>query len=387
MEALTEEVRRLAGTGDEKTRKNILDSLSALSASIESPDDTVQRFTFYNMQLAAIRIGIDLNLFELLSKYEHPLTVNQLSEKTGANPVFMGRLLRYLASNYSVEEVDKDTFTASNISKTFAQPGFQAGVGHLFNNAGPCIQEWPAFMKENNYPDITDNTKTPFNKVMNTDLPAFIWMQYHPQNLAFFNEHMIANRAGMPIFLDVFPVLEKATGLNPERALFVDIGGGFGHQCIAFKQRYPQLEGRVIVQDLALTTANAVEYPGVEAMAYDFFTPQPVKADWLKIGAKFYYLRNIFHDWPDDKCREILKNIVDAMAPDSYILIDDMVLPNAGVHWQQAQLDMLMMVALGARERTQEQWGQLIEGAGLKIGAVHTYTASLKDSILEVVAA
>ena len=84
---------------------------------------------------------------------------------------------------------------------------------------------------------------------------------------------------------------------------------------------------------------------------------------------------------------EILQNIKDAMAPDSYILIDDMVLPNVGVHWQQAQLDMLMMAALGARERTQEQWNQLLQSAGLKINKVHTYTESLQDSIIEAVAA
>ncbi|KAJ5107921.1 S-adenosyl-L-methionine-dependent methyltransferase [Penicillium angulare] len=382
MEALSEEVRRQA-LGDEKSRKRILDSLSALSASIESPDDTVQRFTFYNMQLTAIRTAIDLQLFEILSQNEAPLTVDQISEKTGANAVFLGRILRYLASYYAVKETSKDTFTASNISKTFAQPGFQAGVGHLFDNAGPSIQEFPAFMKEKNYPDIQDNVKTPFQKSMNTDLPAFLWLQEHPKNLEFFNLHMNGNRAGMPTFLDVFPVLERAsTGLDHERALFVDIGGGIGQQAIAFRERYPQLEGRVIVQDLAQTTANAlVQHTNVEAMAYDFFTPQPVK------GAKFYYLRNIFHDWPDHKCREILKNTIDAMAPDSYILIDDMVLPNVGVHWQQAQLDMLMMTALGARERTQEQWNQLVESAGLKISQVHTYTESLKDSIIEVVIA
>ncbi|KAJ5281522.1 O-methyltransferase B [Penicillium angulare] len=381
MEALIEEVRRLAKSGDEKTRKNILDELSALSTSIESPDDTVQRFTFYNMQLAAIRTAIDLKLFELLSENKIPLTVAQISEKTGANPVFLGRILRYLASYHAVQEVDKDLFTSSNISKTFSQPGFQAGVGHLFDNAGPSIQEFPTFMKENDYPDVQDNVKTAFQKSMKTDLPAFLWLQQHPKNRDFFNLHMNANREGMPIFLEVYPVLKRATGLSPERTLFVDIGGGIGQQAIAFRERYPQLEGRVIVQDLPQTTEHAIQHPGVGAIAYDFFTPQPIK------GAKFYYLRNIFHDWPDHKCREILKNIVDAMAPDSYILIDDMVLPNVGVHWQQAQLDMLMMAALGARERTHEQWDQLVKSAGLKVNGVHTYTASLKDSIIEVGAA
>ncbi|KAJ5709200.1 O-methyltransferase B [Penicillium malachiteum] len=333
------------------------------------------------MQLATIRTAIDLKLFELLSANESPLTVDQISSQTGANPVFIGRILRYLESYYAVQEVDKDFFTSSNISRTFAQPGFQAAVGHLFNNAGPSIQEFPAFMKENNYPDIQDNVKTPFQKSMDTDLPAFMWLQGHPENRDFFNLHMKCNRDGMPNFLDVFPVLRKATNLRPERALFVDIDGGIGQQAIAFQEKYPQLEGRGIVQDITLAAADTIQHPGVEAMAYDFFSPQPIK------GAKFYYLRTILHDWPDHKCREILKNIINAMAPDSYILIDDMVLPNFAVHWQQARLDMLMMVALGARERTQEQWDQLVESAWLKINKVHTYTENLKDSIIEVVTA
>lgn len=47
MEALAQEVRRLVEAGDEKTRKDVLDALNKLSVSIESPDDTVQRLTFY----------------------------------------------------------------------------------------------------------------------------------------------------------------------------------------------------------------------------------------------------------------------------------------------------------------------------------------------------
>lgn len=47
MEALAQEIRRLVEAGDEKTRKDVLDALQKLSVSIETPDDTVQRLTFY----------------------------------------------------------------------------------------------------------------------------------------------------------------------------------------------------------------------------------------------------------------------------------------------------------------------------------------------------
>lgn len=74
---------------------------------------------------------------------------------------------------------------------------------------------------------------------------------------------------------------EECRGWSTERAVFVDIGGGTGQQCIALKDRFPGLPGKVILQDLPLVVAAAVIPEGVEAMAYDFFTLQPVKGEFL----------------------------------------------------------------------------------------------------------
>jgi demethylsterigmatocystin 6-O-methyltransferase len=51
----------------------------------------------------------------------------------------------------------------------------------------------------------------------------------------------------------------------------------------------------------------------------------------------------------------------------SRILIEEMVLPNANVGWAATHTDLTMMANLAARERTQEQWEKLLDGAGLKI--------------------
>ena len=96
-------------------------------------------------------------------------------------------------------------------------------------------------------------------------------------------------------------------------------------------------------------------------------------------------MRNVLHDFPDEKCRVILQNLKVAMGKNSAILIDDMVLPNMGVHWQATQLDMTVMAGLAAMERTRDQWDALIATAGLKVKKIHTYTESLLDSIIEVV--
>jgi demethylsterigmatocystin 6-O-methyltransferase len=96
-------------------------------------------------------------------------------------------------------------------------------------------------------------------------------------------------------------------------------------------------------------------------------------------------MRNIIHDYPDERAVDILKNTIAALGPDSVILIDDMVVPNTGAHWQATQIDMIMMTSLAAKERTRDQWDTLVEKAGLKINKIYTYTASLQDSIIEVV--
>lgn len=107
-------------------------------------------------------------------------------------------------------------------------------------------------------------------------------------------------------------------------------------------------------------------------------------ADNEKTGARFYYFRMIFHDWPDEKALIILKHTIDALGPDSTILIDEMVLPNSGVHWHVTQVDMTMMTTLASQERTTEQWHTLLDKAGLRILKIHTYSTRY-NSILECV--
>lgn len=103
------------------------------------------------------------------------------------------------------------------------------------------------------------------------------------------------------------------------------------------------------------------------------------------LGSKFYYLRAVLHDWPDEKCRAILRNVIAAMGDDSAILIDEMVLPDKGVHWHTTQIDLTMMAALASWERTRSQWTDLLGSVGLKIADIYTYTPSVYESVMHVV--
>ena len=65
----------------------------------------------------------------------------------------------------------------------------------------------------------------------------------------------------------------------------------------------------------------------------------------------------------------------------SKLLINENVVPNTGAHWQATSLDLIMMVDLAAKERTEQQWHQIIEPVGLRITKIWTPLDSVESLI------
>lgn len=198
---------------------------------------------------------------------------------------------------------------------------------------------------------------------------------------------MSGYRQGKPTWTDAnfYPVSENlGRGLkeNKDAVLLVDIGGGLGHDLEDFKGKYPQLPGRLILQERPEVIAQITETKqSIEPTVHDFFTPQPVK------GAKAYYLHSVLHDWDDETSIKILKQIVSAMEKGySKLLIHELVVPDAGASWSITSMDWLMMALGAVRERTEKQWHDLLASGGLRIVKVWTYeqgTESLIEAELD----
>jgi len=107
----------------------------------------------------------------------------------------------------------------------------------------------------------------------------YAWFKDHPEVLDDFNTFMSTHFSGRANWLDFFPAdQELIQGFHHGEgaAMFVDVGGALGHQIQMLLERYPAMPGRMVLQDLP-DTIKKVTATNMEAVAHDFFTPQPVQ--------------------------------------------------------------------------------------------------------------
>lgn len=210
----------------------------------------------------------------------------------------------------------------------------------------------------------------------------FEWLASHPEQQQMFNSYMTSRREGKPMWFDVYPV-ERLLGHGApfeDTTFLVDVGGNRGHDLVKFRQEYDHLPGRLILQDLpdVVKGVSGCATP-IEVMAYSFLDPQPIQ------GARAYYFRAIFHDWPDHICQTILRNTISAMARDySKILIVDFVLPDTETPLMQSSMDIQMMSIGAGMERSKQQWINLLKSVGLEVTGIWSQSPGM-ESVIEAV--
>lgn len=139
----------------------------------------------------------------------------------------------------------------------------------------------PDFFAENKYQDIDSITNTPFQKAHHTTLSSFDWLVQNPQQFESLQKVMTAMEGaewtvGFKLLDSEVKKVPSGALQAPEKPFFVDIGGGHGHQCIELGKKYPNLLGRLVLQDLPAAVNKLPPIEGVKIEAHDFFEKQPI---------------------------------------------------------------------------------------------------------------
>jgi hypothetical protein len=100
-----------------------------------------------------------------------------------------------------------------------------------------------------------------------------------------------------------------------------------------------------------------------ELMSGDFFKAVPE-------GGDLHLLKQIIHDWDDERAVRLLRNCHRSLAPGGTLLMVEMVVPPNNQPSPAQAMDLNMLVILGGRERTEEEYQLLLSGAGFRLARV-----------------
>lgn len=384
IDAIAKELAQLSTevAKDDAARKKLSGVLQGSLGANEAPIETIWRMIMSPHAPAALAVIIRSGVLAELNKSEKPLSAQELGKTLNVDAELIIRMMRPLVAFHIFAETDAYTYTVTPISQVLMAPPLIGGYLFMYECATQSLAKMPNYLESTGWKNVT-SSPGPFETSHDTTDGMFEYLNKRPALMTGFNNFMAGSLETRQMWFEKFPVKEimlDGASTDSNETLFIDIAGGEGHDVEAFHKAFPDVPGKLVLQDLPPTIDNIKSLDAaVERQKHDFFQPQPIK------GARTYYFRNIFHDWPTHKCVEILKNIAAAMKPGySKLLIFEWILPSKDVPMYPALLDINMMAVLNGQERTEEQWLGMLDQAGLEVSKFWKVTAD-QEGLIEAV--
>lgn len=244
------------------------------------------------------RLAIDLKLFTIITGHGSAITAEELASKSSgeellistykmdpssAGPhltfIFIVRIMRVLSIMGFVKELAEQQWTATPITVAMTRPAIEGSHKHLWDMTLGTAAKIPEYMQKYGYKSPTSFDDGPLQYALQTKLPCFEYCSSNPSTLDDFNNMMTGIRHSRPSWVSWFPVQNQILkDYQEDTTLLVDVGGGWGHDLVAFQGKFAP-KALLVLQDLPLVTSQVPPLPAnIEVLSYDFLADvQPVK--------------------------------------------------------------------------------------------------------------
>ena len=276
--------------------------------------------------------------------------IDEIAKAAGAHSPSLYRILRSLAALGVFTELGPRTFANTPVSEVL-----RSGIpGSMHDSMIFMGEPW----HYNVWANMLHSAKTggtAWKETYGEDV--FDWFGKNPEASEIFNGCMSELSAG------VAPAIVEAYDFSGIDTL-VDVAGGHGYLLSQILKANPGVKGilfdmqHVIDGAGEMLRSQGVE-ERVETVAGDFFVEVP--------AADAYILKHIIHDWDDDRAIKILQTIRRAMKENGKVLLSEMVIPQGNEPHPGKMLDLEMLTAAGGVERTEAEYADLFERAGLRL--------------------
>jgi 2,7-dihydroxy-5-methyl-1-naphthoate 7-O-methyltransferase len=321
------------------------------SAPAESPIARLGRLTDLATPFA-VRTLASLRIPDLIASGITGL--DNLATAAGADPDALGRLLRYLAHRDVLSETEPDVFALTD-------------VGELLRDHGPAGQR--GWLDLDGLGARMDLAYAGLPHSIRTGKPAYetvhgrdYWAELdaEPQLRAYFDALMLSQQHLTA------PQVAELYDWSSAGHVF-DVGGGSGELLIRVLITHPHLRGTFVDRPIAASAvADRIAGAGLSdratAVTGDFFAPLPP-------GGDVYVVSRALTDWSDADATTILRRCATAAGTDGRVLIVE-VLPTEPHVPHLAPFDLQMLVTVGGRERSLDDFRRLAADAGLGVATV-----------------
>ncbi|KFA51580.1 hypothetical protein S40293_03967 [Stachybotrys chartarum IBT 40293] len=326
-------------------RNQLTSSLEDLQHLIDGPRTYLRSFICSGNDLAALQVGFDFNFFTIVPE-EGDIGISELADKAGLDVDRASRVVRMMITRRLFQEAIPGRIAHTTGSRIFKTDENLRCAGQYMLD-----EMWKAA----------------------TASSDCIKASPHESDI----DRQISE------LQDNYPWADL-------KGTVVDVGGGSGHVSVALARLFPHLS--FTVQDASphmIAQGQSLDLSGVEGrvfwMQHDFFQPQPVR------DAGAFVVRQCLHNWCDRDVITIFKSLVPGLegsAPGTPLLINDTLLPEpnkipAHVERSMRQMDMLMFVAVGSKERTKDDFEMLLKEADPRF-EIHRVLAEGSMGLIEV---
>ncbi|KAF9059066.1 S-adenosyl-L-methionine-dependent methyltransferase [Rhodocollybia butyracea] len=312
-----------------------------------------------------------------------PVDVLGRESKLDAN--LLARLMRHLAVFGIFQEVSLNVFANTAPSATLVNnPEFKAHLDLVMHEGRLAVPFFPELITN----QLTASSSHPVSafSIYSSGQAFYDWLHSPPhvdRNLNF-NVAMkgMAHTEGLAFLPFDYPF-----HILPAEKFIVDVGGGIGTLPTLLLPSLPNHS--FIVQDLAPAVNQVTK-------GEDCFKPQPHEFN----GAVFI-LKNMIHNYPDPEALKILLNLRKSN-PHKLLVIDRLVIPHLqsttigtqadtdyipasdpGSQRAATFYDLIMASLHGGRNRTLEEWRELLLEGGFLLIKIYPLRASTGQAVIE----
>ncbi len=320
-----------------------------MSEYIPAPEDQMMQWITSKWITKPIYVVAELGLADLLR--DGPLNVDALAEKTDTHAPTLYRVLRALSSVGIFVETKERMFGLTPLAQCLLSDAMRP-IARMFLS-GWHNKAWDSLIY------TVRSGKPGFDHAFGKQ--AFEWMEENPEARAILDQGQGMKAIGFAkAVIEAYDFSDFNT--------ICDVGGGRGAFLIQLLANYPHTKGLVAdMPGAVMSAAKAISKADLidrcEAISYDFLKEVPPVCDG-------YFLVNVLHDWEDEICCRILKNISRSMKAHSMLWVVEYLLESEPGFSVAKLLDIEVLVMGGGRERTIDEYKSLIGSVGLAVSKV-----------------